>query len=175
MATELQAAAALVEVFIAHRAQLRHIAQKIAGTSQIADEVIQDAYLKIVGITGIRDVLNPFCYCCQVVRNLALDHCRRQAVESTYRIYPEDGELSQVSGGSIPDQQLHGLQVITAIDRILGALPSRTCQAFELNRLGGLTQRAIAQQIGCSATLVNFMLRDASEAIACCRDLADIG
>ena len=122
-----------------------------------------------------RDILKPFCYCCQVVRNMALDHCRRQAVESSYRIYPDDGELPQVSGGSIPDHQLHGMQVIDAIDRILCGLPSRTRQVFELSRLGGLTQRDIAQEIGCSATLVNFMLRDATQAIACCRELVDIG
>jgi RNA polymerase sigma-70 factor (ECF subfamily) len=174
MSTQLQQTA-LGDIFIEHRAQLRRIAQKIVGTPQIADEVIQDAYLKIVEMTGVRDILKPFCYCCQVVRNLALDHCRRQAVESTYRIYPDDGELPQVSGGSIPDHQLHGLQVLDAIDRILGGLPSRTRQVFELYRLGGLTQRDIAQQLGCSATLVNFMLRDANDAIAGCRELVDIG
>ena len=174
MSTQLQQTA-LADIFIEHRAQLRRIAQKIVGTPQIADEVIQDAYLKIVEMTGVRDILKPFCYCCQVVRNLALDHCRRQAVESTYRIYPDDGELPQVCGGSIPDHQLHGLQVLNAIDRILGGLPSRTRHVFELYRLGGLTQRDIAQQLGCSATLVNFMLRDANDAIAGCRELVDIG
>ena len=174
MSTQLQQTA-LADIFIEHRAQLRRIAQKIVGTPQIADEVIQDAYLKIVEMTGVRDILKPFCYCCQVVRNLALDHCRRQAVESTYRIYPDDGELPQVSGGSIPDHQLHGLQVLDAIDRILGGLPSRTRHVFELYRLGGLTQRDIAQQLGCSATLVNFMLRDANDAISGCRELVDIG
>lgn len=174
MSVELQQTV-LGDIFIEHRAQLRRIAQKIVGTSHTADEVIQDAYLKVVEMTGVRDILKPFCYCCQVVRNMALDHCRRQAVESSYRIYPDDGELPQVSGGSIPDHQLHGMQVIDAIDRILGGLPSRTRHVFELSRLGGLTQRDIAQEIGCSATLVNFMLRDANQAIACCRELVDIG
>ncbi|SEO10001.1 RNA polymerase sigma-70 factor, ECF subfamily [Duganella sp. CF517] len=174
MSVELQQTV-LGDIFIEHRAQLRRIAQKIVGTSHLADEVIQDAYLKVVEMTGVRDILKPFCYCCQVVRNMALDHCRRQAVESSYRIYPDDGELPQVSGGSIPDHQLHGMQVIDAIDRILCGLPSRTRQVFELSRLGGLTQRDIAQEIGCSATLVNFMLRDATQAIACCRELVDIG
>jgi len=165
----------LEDTFIEHRAQLRRIAQKIVGTSHTADEVIQDAYLKVVGMTAVRDILKPFCYCCQVVRNMALDHCRRQAVESSYRIYPDDGELPQIAGGSLPDHQLHGMQVIDAIDRILCGLPSRTRQVFELSRLGGLTQRDIAEEIGCSATLVNFMLRDANQAIACCRELVDIG
>jgi RNA polymerase sigma factor (sigma-70 family) len=164
----------LDEIFIVNRAQLHRIAQRIVGKPEIADEVIQDAYLKVVEVSGTREILKPFCYCCQVVRNMALDHCRRQAVESAYRVYPDDGELPQVSGGSIPDQQLHGMQVMNAVDRILGGLPSRTRHVFELYRLGGLTQRDIALQLGCSATLVNFMLRDATDAIACCRELVEL-
>jgi len=167
--------AALEEVFVAHRAQLRRIAQRIVGTPEVADEVTQDAYLKLVEGACARNVDKPYCYCCQVVRNLALDHCRRQAVESTYRIYTADGELPQVAGGRVPERCLHERQVLDAIDRVLGTLPPRTRHAFELYRLSGLTQRDIAQQLGCSATLVNFMLRDAAQAIASCRDLLDGG
>ena len=36
--------AALKEVFVAHRAQLRRIAQKIVGTPEIADEVTPVSY-----------------------------------------------------------------------------------------------------------------------------------
>lgn len=165
--------AALKEVFVAHRAQLRRIAQKIVGTSEIADEVTQDAYLKLVEGACARNVDKPYCYCCQVVRNLALDHCRRQAVESTYRIYTEDGELPQVASGRVPERCLHERQVLEAVDGVLGTLPPRTRHAFELYRLSGLTQRDIAQQLGCSATLVNFMLRDATQAIASCRHLLE--
>lgn len=164
---------ALGEIFVAHRTQLCRIAQRIVGTPEIADEVTQDAYLKLVEGACARDVGKPYSYCCQVVRNLALDHRRCQAVESTYRVYTEDGELPQVAGGCVPERHLQERQVIDAIDRALTALPSRTRHAFELYRLVGLTQREIAQQLGCSATLVNFMLRDATQAIAACRDLLD--
>ncbi|CUJ48733.1 sigma-70 family RNA polymerase sigma factor [Achromobacter sp. ACM03] len=163
----------LGDIFIAHRAQLRRIAQRIVGTPEIADEVTQDAYLKLMEGACARDVSKPYSYCCQVVRNLALDHCRRQAVESTYRIYTDDGELPQVAGGCVPDRRFQERQVIDAIDQILGTLPPRTRRAFELYRLGGLTQREVARQMGCSATLVNFMLRDAAEAVASCRDLLE--
>lgn len=166
---------ALGEVFIAHRAQLHRIAWRIVGAPEIADEVTQDAYLKLVEGACARVVDKPYCYCCQVVRNLALDHCRRQSVESTYRVHTDNGELPQVPGGSVPDQRLHETRVLHAIDLVLDALPPRTRHAFELHRLGGLTQREIAQRLGCSATLVNFMLKDAVAAIAGCRELLDHG
>ncbi len=68
----------------------------------------------------------------------------------------------------MPDQQLHRVQVLHAVDRVLGTLPARTRRVFELSRIGGLTQRDIAVELGCSATLVNFMLKDAAAALAGC-------
>lgn len=164
----------LRQVFIAHHARLRRIARNIVGSPEIAEEVTQDAYLRLVEGTREPDVvLKPYCYCCQVVRNLALDRCRRLAVEATYRWHTEDGELPQVAGGCAPERRLHGQQVLDAVAEILGRLPPRTQHAFELYRLGGLTPREIARQLGCSAALVNFMLRGATEAIAPCRALLD--
>jgi RNA polymerase sigma factor (sigma-70 family) len=43
----------------------------------------------------------------------------------------------------------------------LDELPERTRSAFELYRSGSYTQREVAQQLGISTTLVNFMIRDA--------------
>lgn len=163
----------LGEVFIANRPQLRSIAQRIVRTPELADEVMQDAYLKLVEGACAREVDNPFGYCCQVVRNLALDHCRRQTVEFTYRVHTEDGELPEVPGGAGPDQQLHERRVVDAVDKALDTLPSRTRLVFELYRLAGLTQREIGRRLGCSATLVNFMLKDAVNALAPCRELLD--
>jgi RNA polymerase sigma-70 factor (ECF subfamily) len=86
-------------------------------------------------------------------------------------VYTEDGELPEIIGSGDPDTHLHERQVLHAIVEALNSLPPRTRHAFELYRLGGLTQRQIAQELGCSATLVNFMLKDAMAVIASCRDL----
>jgi RNA polymerase sigma-70 factor (ECF subfamily) len=54
----------------------------------------------------------------------------------------------------------------------LATLPERTRRAFELYRLGGLTQREVADELGISTALVNFMIRDA---LTCCRDALGLG
>ena len=161
------------QVFLTQRVTLLRTLQRMVNNPSTAEDLLQETYLRVTRALNERSVehLEPFVY--QTARNLALDHCRRQAVESTYRIYTEDGELPQVAGGCVPERCLHERQVLDAIDAVLGILPFRTRHAFELYRLGGLTQRDIAQQLGCSATLVNFMLRDATQAVASCRDLLD--
>lgn len=174
MANAIAAASAtsvLVAVFIEQRTRLTHIARKIVGSAEIAEEITQEAYLKLMQGSCATVVDRPFCYCCQIVRNLALDHCRRQTLESTYRVHTEDGELPQVAGVGTPDQSLHEHCVFEAIEDALAALPLRTRHAFELHRVSGLTQREVARELGCSATLVNFMLKDAMAALAACRDL----
>ncbi|MEK5749681.1 sigma factor, partial [Acinetobacter nosocomialis] len=125
----------LGEVFIANRAQLQRVAQKIVRTADLADEVLQDAYLKLADGAAVRDVRKPLGYCCQVVRNVAFDYHRHQSVEASYRTYCEDVELVSPPSNDAPERVLDGRQALAVIDRVLGALPARTRLAFELNRL----------------------------------------
>ena len=148
----------LGEVFIANRAQLQRVAQKIVRTADLADEVLQDAYLKLADGAAVRDVHKPLGYCCQVVRNVAFDYHRHHSVEASYRTYCEDVELVSPPSNDAPE-------------RVLDALPARTRLAFEINRISGLTQREIGVRLGCSATLVNFMIKDADAALESCRYL----
>jgi RNA polymerase sigma factor (sigma-70 family) len=161
----------LGDVFIAHRAQLRVIAQKIVGSKEHAEDVTQDAYLRIAEGVRAKHVNNPIGYCCQVVRNIAIDHYRRQSVETAYRVYTKDGELPEVAVHATPDRVVDERNMLLAVERALGTLPPRTRLAFELFRLGGLTQREIGRRLDCSATLVNFMVKDAMNALAACRRL----
>ncbi|MGK6309822.1 sigma-70 family RNA polymerase sigma factor [Variovorax sp. DT-64] len=163
----------LGEVFIVNRAQLWRIARKIVRTADLADDVTQDAYLKIVDGPCERQAERPFSYCCQVVRNLALDYCRRHTIEAAYRSFDVDVEVVEVPCVATPDRALRERRVIDAIDRLLGALPPRTRHAFELYRIEGLTQREIAQRLGCSLGLVNGLIGEATIAIAQCRHLLD--
>lgn len=161
----------LSEVFVSNRPQLRRIAQSIVRTVEQTDEVMQDAFLKIVDIAFDREVRQPFFYCCQVVRNLALDCCRRRTVEGNHRNFDVDIDLVEVPGAPSPHKVLHERQALDAIDRALDRLPAKTRFAFELYRLEGLTQREIAQRLGCSLGQVNGLIADAARAVESCRHL----
>lgn len=162
-------------IFIANRTQLQRVAQKIVRTADLADEVLQDAYLKLADGASDRDVRKPLGYCCQVVRSVAFDYHRKQSVEASYRTYCEDIELVSPPNNEGPERSLDGRRALAVIERVLGALPARTRLAFELNRLSGMTQREIAVRLGCSATLVNFMIKDADAALESCRYLVQGG
>lgn len=165
---------ALVEVYLARRSDLRSIASRIVGRHDQVDDVLQDAYLKLVDGVCAREVLNPFGYCCQVVRNMALDYCRRRAVEGSCIVSSPDGDLPEVEGGKPADAGIDERRMmLERIEVALAALPPRTRFVFELYRLEGRTQREIAKIVGVSATLVNFMIKDVMTALAGCRDILD--
>lgn len=159
----------LSSIFIANIAKLRSIAFAIVGRAELADEITQDAYLRLT--VGAYQAEKPYSYCCQVVRNLARDYYRRQVLESTYFVEIADGEIPPVYDKRSPEKTLHEHRLLDAIEQTLSNLPARVQLAFELHRLAGLTQREVAQQLGCSTTLVNFMLKDAHCALeALCLD-----
>lgn len=159
----------LEEVFVANRAQLWRIVRKIVPSADLADDVMQDAYLRIVdGLCADRKIEKPLGYCCQVVRNLALDHHRRQALESTYRALDVSIELLDHPCPLSPARLMSDRQMVKLVDEALNTLPPRTRQAFELHRLQGLTQRDIAQRMGCALGLVNRMIASAHKAIEPC-------
>jgi RNA polymerase sigma factor (sigma-70 family) len=150
----------LTGIFIAHRAQLRHAAMRIVGTPEQADDVVQDAYLRVAEMNSVFNVKQPLAYLFQLVRNLAIDRHRQAALEWRYFTGEEDG-LHVPSSAATPETFVGNMQQLRLIADALASLPERTRKAFELCRLGGHTQREVAAQMGISATLVNFMIRDA--------------
>ncbi len=160
-------------VFCTRRSDLRGIAYKIVGHGDMIDDVLQDAYIKLLEGACCREVLNPFGYCCQVVRNTAIDYCRRRVVEACHFVQSPDGELPEAADGHSADAGFDERRLLERIDAILAALPARTRLVFEMYRLHGKTQREIAKEVGVSATLLNFMIKDVMSALASCRDAFD--
>jgi len=161
----------LAEVFLGNRAQLRRLAHGIVRSPEAAEDILQDAWIRLSDCERLGAIQRPLCYCCQVVRNLALDHCRRQTLESSYRWYDIEVETIELRAAASPQKSLQDYEVLCAIDRELSKLPERTRHAHELYRIHGLTQRQIAERLDCALGLVNALLADAARAIEGCRNL----
>jgi RNA polymerase sigma-70 factor (ECF subfamily) len=153
--------------FLAYRTKLRQAALKILGSREQAEDVVQEVYLKIVEATSTFNVRQPVAYLYQTVRNLSIDHHRRAQLES--HIFSEEDGAEVSNGTHTPERIAMARQNLRRIVATLDLLPERTRTAFELYHLSGHTQRDIAAMLGVSTTLVNFMLRDAGQALEECR------
>ncbi len=157
----------LEHAFIEHRGRLHEAARRIVGTRDLAEDVLQSAYLRITDAPGEWIIRQPLNYCFQIVRHVAIDYSRRRTLESQFF-------AAEVEGHGVPAPQLSpertamAREFLTQVGAALARLPARTQRAFVLHRLDGLTQRAIADELGVSPTLVNFMIRDATAALKHC-------
>ena len=150
----------LEDIFIHQRPRLCCVAARILGSADQADDIVQDAYLKISEAKTFFEVRQPISYVSRVVRNLAIDRCRRAAFESALFAKEKEGDAASFASSS-PEVIAIDRQALVQVLNALDDLPERTRRAFELYRSGGYTQREIALQLGVSTTLVNFMIRDA--------------
>ncbi|EIJ47612.1 ferric regulator sigma-24 subunit [Herbaspirillum sp. GW103] len=150
--------------FIACRSQLRDAAARILGCRQRAEDVVQDAWFKIAELPEEFSARHPKAFLLQVTRNLAIDRQRRMAMESFMFAEEEEG-MDVICHQASPEGTSISRQTLVSVANALSTLPERTLRAFELHRLEGYTQREVAEHLGVSTTLVNFMIRDAMQ---CC-------
>lgn len=158
----------LESAFIEYRARLIETAQRIVGTRDRAEEVLQSAYIRVLDVSSRLTIEQPTNYCFQVVRHLAIDSRRRSNLETQLFTAEESGQ-SVVAPSASPEQVAISGQYLALVEGVLSRLPDRTQRAFHWYRVEGVTQREIAARLGVSATLVNFMIRDATEALKECR------
>jgi RNA polymerase sigma-70 factor (ECF subfamily) len=150
----------LGSIFVAHQTQLRRAALKILGDLARAEDVLQDAYLKVTESERTPNIKQPLAYLYQIVRNLAIDRHRRTAFESG--LFENEEEGFQIPGlMGTPEATAISRQHLALVARALSELPERTRRAFELHRLDGHTHCAIASQLNISTSLVNILIHDA--------------
>jgi RNA polymerase sigma factor (sigma-70 family) len=162
----VDSSATLARSFAAHRPRLLRAAEKILRCRRRAEDIVQDAFLKVIEHADSSSVVWPAAYLLSVVRNLAIDQYRRCAREC--RLFTSEEHGWQIATPShAVESSLWSAQCLEIIECALAQLPERTRTAFEMHRMQGLTQRDIARRLSISATLVNFMIRDAIDHCQC--------
>ena len=151
----------LLQTLISNRTGLIKTAARITGCHSRAEDVVQDAYLRVSGMKA--DTL-PFNarlnYIIRIVRNLAIDTYRKQSLEQRYFV-SDDQNLNAAPQVANPESINVDRQTLGKVDNALAQLPQRTRYAFIMYRVHGKPQKDIAAELGVSPTLVNFMIRDA--------------
>lgn len=149
-----------VDLFMAQRSRLLKTAAQITGCMSLAEDVVQDAMIKVCMTSASGTINNPTTYVFKAVRNGAIDCCRKQTRERRYLAPESYGDNVPLAAPSAT-QAIETCEILTAILRSLDALPARTRYVFEKHRLHGVAQKVLAEELGVSPTLVNFMIRDA--------------
>ena len=117
------------------------------------DDIVQDAYARIIAARGKREVRLPKAFFFATARNLATDFFRRQRVAGAESLGGDD-ELSVLDAGEDVAETVARNQEIELMTQAIHALPDRCRQVMTLRNVYGLPQKEIAAQLGVSVRTV---------------------
>ena len=151
---------------MAHRPELVRYASAIVGDQGRAEDVVQEAWIRLSPMANLRPLEEPVGYLFRVVRNLAVDGRRRQQREAAVvqSAHPEPQHVADVRPtADLTIQQQDDLRLLA---EAMAELPERTRIALEMRRHGGHTLKRIAEHLGVSVTVAHGIVADG---IAHCR------
>lgn len=146
---------ALDTLYRRHAPALRRYAGSLCRDAETADDVVQQAFLKLVhaAAEGTR-VREPRAFLIRIVRNLACDELRRQHAEP----------LEEDSLSARPEPVLESVAVgdwSRRLSSAIGELPDRQQAAFVLAELRGYSYDEIATVIGANPSSVGSLVHRA--------------
>jgi RNA polymerase sigma-70 factor (ECF subfamily) len=139
----------------------RWLSSRLHCSEQVAD-IAQDTYLRLLVAPHLQQLQKPRAFLATVAKGLLVDHFRRAALE---RAYLEQLATMPVDEHPAPEQRLQIIEALYEVDRLLAGLSSRARTAFLLDRVDGVPQAQIAQQLGVSTRRVRQYL---AQAMRCC-------
>jgi RNA polymerase sigma factor (sigma-70 family) len=151
--------------------ELRRFALRRGGSPSLADDVLQDAWLRLSREPHTA-VGNRLAYVYRVVANLVIDRQRQRAAHERH----VDGETPAENiqdGAPTPDQVVAGQQEYALLQAAIQALPPKCREVFLLYRGENLTMREIALRLAISPKTVENHIAQAM--LACRRRLREAG
>lgn len=149
-------------LYVAEHGRLRRLIRRLAGSAEAAEDIVQDAFLKLSGY-GLgpedRGLL------VRTAQNLARDARRADKVRLAYAGNTMAEQLTP--GPAAPDDEVSARQELRDLFDAIKTLPARTQRVLMLSKNEGLAYPQIAEQLGVSVSTVE---KDMVSALTFCRE-----
>ncbi len=149
---------------------LRYIAASCRDPS-LAEDIIQDLFVKLSALETEPVVDNPSGYLFRMANNIYLNRLRALKSERTRDHAWQAASFENVAGDAVtdeptPEARITGRQQMNRLKTAIDALPERTQAIFRLHKLDGLTQTQVAAKLGISISSVEKHLASALKILA---------
>ena len=153
------------ELFAALESPLFAYAMRLAGSRGVAEEIVQEAFMKLhAQFESVREP-RPWIY--RTVHNLALN--ARRAGDKIVSLHPTDAEESAPHDVSdpqpLPDEQIARCEGIGLVRLSLDALDARSRELIRLKFHEDLSYKEISERTGLKIGHVGYLLHHAVKAI----------
>jgi RNA polymerase sigma factor (sigma-70 family) len=159
----------LEELIASHRSSLVRFLSRKLGSVDDAQEIAQDAFMRLHRLENADDIDNARAFLFQVASNMAIDQLRRRNLHERYVEHEGErlqDETLQFDPGT-PEELLAAREQLRLVYQAIEALPARCRDALMLHRVRGLSYSEIAREMGVSVSSVEKYIL---EALKRCRD-----
>ncbi|MCF8470739.1 MAG: sigma-70 family RNA polymerase sigma factor [Parvibaculum sp.] len=147
---------ALGQTYVLYRQQLVGSVLRIVRDPQMAEDLAQEAYLRVHKAAEKGAILNAVAFLFQTARNLAIDHVRRNRVSARF----EDRHASDIDIAAVAADEANAEEALIEKERYhqfneaLESLPQRAKEAWRLSQIDGWTYERVAAYLGVSKNTV---------------------
>ncbi|WP_333677078.1 RNA polymerase sigma factor [Dyella sp.] len=132
-----------------------------------AQEVAQEAYLRMLTMDNREEVDSLRGYLFKVAGNLAIDRLRKRKVRSEFAVVQSHDEAVDEHS---PAHHAVAVEQVAGVRRALSELPAKTAQAFVMHVVEGRDFSHVAQTMKLSERMVRYHV---ANALAHCRARVD--
>jgi RNA polymerase sigma factor (sigma-70 family) len=149
----MKTATALLETtFIENHSTLLQLLKRYIGCSDTAEELVQEAYLRVMQLDTVNEIANLPGYLFRVAINLAKDHIRRISLTEQDSLNLLNDQLA--CRQPTPDTVMQAQQELDMLERLISELPPQCQRIFLLCKIQHLSHAEIAEQLNISPRTV---------------------
>jgi len=149
----MKTAIALLETtFIENHGTLLQLLKRYIGCSDTAEELVQEAYLRVMQLDTVNEITNLPGYLFRVAMNLAKDHVRRNSFIGSDSSGLLDDQLACTQ--PTPDTVMQAQQELVMLQQLISELPPQCQRIFLLCKIQHLSHAEIAEQLNISPRTV---------------------
>ena len=156
----------LLRAYMAKRDDLiRYFAVRLRSR-EAAEDLIQDLYVRLSGLTPEEAIDNPSAYLFRLANNMMLDRLRSDQRSGARDASWRQTQSAEFAGQDVmdepsPEQATVARERLRRTTEAIQSLPPKTRRAFEMHRLEGLSQEQTAQALGVSRKTVEKQVSSA--------------
>lgn len=136
-----------------HEADLRQWLSRLGVKADERDDIVQEVYCRLLRLDRTDHIQDARAYLFRSARNIVLEQVRRNRVVSIMTVQNLD-DLGLADQAPDPENATTARAELTRVLGLIGALPDRCRQVFELRKVHGLSQAETARRLRLSENVV---------------------
>lgn len=143
----------LAGLYTSEHGRLKHLVRRLVGNRATAEDLVQQAFLKLLDKADRDDLANYPAYLTSAVRHLAFNHIRDTTRHGEVKLPDADFHEIADTAASPEIIALYRCELRRVLHAVM-ALPPRRREAFVLNKFEGMSYDDIAARQGISRNTV---------------------